>query len=76
MKRAAGLRRSSAAMPKPTRPELSRAETVPSPSDGAALRVGDKAPDFALPNGDGKLVSLSEYTAKTPVVMVFYRGFW
>jgi peroxiredoxin len=40
------------------------------------LRVGDKAPDFALPNGDGKLVTLSEYTARAPVVIVFYRGFW
>jgi peroxiredoxin len=40
------------------------------------LKVGDKAPDFALPNGDGKLVLLSQYTARTPVVVVFYRGFW
>ncbi len=40
------------------------------------LKVGDKAPDFALPNGDGKLVMLSEYTARTPVVVIFYRGFW
>ena len=42
----------------------------------AKLKVGDKAPEFALPNGDGKMVSLSEYTARTPVVVVFYRGFW
>jgi hypothetical protein len=40
------------------------------------LKVGDKAPEFALPNGDGKLVTLSEYTARSPVVLVFYRGFW
>jgi peroxiredoxin len=40
------------------------------------LKVGDKAPDFALPNGDGKLVVLSEVTTRTPVVLVFYRGFW
>jgi peroxiredoxin len=42
----------------------------------AALKVGDKAPDFALPNGDGKLVLLSEYTMRGPVVLIFYRGFW
>lgn len=42
----------------------------------AVLKMGDKAPEFALPNGDGKLVLLSEYTARTPVVIVFYRGFW
>lgn len=41
-----------------------------------ALKVGDKAPEIALPNGDGKLVQLSEYTARAPVVVVFYRGFW
>ena len=42
----------------------------------ATLKLGDKAPDFALPNGDGKLVILSEYTQRSPVVLVFYRGFW
>lgn len=40
------------------------------------LKLGDKAPDFALPNGDGKLVALSEYTQRSPVILVFYRGFW
>lgn len=50
---------------------------LPAPaSTGAALKVGDKAPDFGLPNGDGKLVLLSEYTSRSPVVVVFYRGFW
>jgi hypothetical protein len=41
-----------------------------------ALKVGDKAPDIAMPNGDGKLVRLADYTARAPVVVVFYRGFW
>ena len=40
------------------------------------LKVGDLAPSFGLPNGDGKLVLLSEYTARSPVVLVFYRGYW
>jgi len=40
------------------------------------LKIGDKAPDFALPNGDGKLVVLSEYTQRSPVILIFYRGFW
>jgi peroxiredoxin len=48
----------------------------PAEKPRTALKVGDKAPDFALPNGDGKLVMLSEYTARMPVVLVFYRGFW
>lgn len=48
----------------------------PANKPGTSLKVGDKAPEFALPNGDGKLVLLSEYTARSPVVLVFYRGFW
>ena len=46
------------------------------PGTSVKLKLGDKAPDFALPNGDGKLVVLSEYTQRSPVVLVFYRGFW
>ena len=52
---------------------------IPPPSAGGkstTLKLGDKAPDFGLPNGDGKLVILSEYTQRGPVVLVFYRGFW
>ena len=40
------------------------------------LKLGDKAPDFALPNGDGKLVSLSELLTRSPAVVIFYRGYW
>jgi hypothetical protein len=46
------------------------------PGTRLTLKVGDKAPDFALPNGDGKLVTLSEYTQRSPVLLIFYRGFW
>lgn len=49
---------------------------APVTSKSTTLKVGDKAPDFALPNGDGKLVVLSEYTQRSPVLLVFYRGFW
>ena len=40
------------------------------------LKVGDKAPDFALPNADGKLVSLTDALTRMPVIVVFYRGYW
>jgi len=40
------------------------------------LKVGDKAPDFSLPNPDGKPVTLNEYTSRGPVVVIFYRGYW
>ncbi len=49
---------------------------LPAAPAGVKLKVGDKAPDFGLPNGDGKLVLLAEYTSRSPVVLIFYRGYW
>jgi peroxiredoxin Q/BCP len=37
--------------------------------------VGEKAPDFALKNLDGKTVKLSDETAKGQVVLIVLRGF-
>lgn len=36
------------------------------------LKVGDKAPDFTLPDTDGKPVTLSQLLAQGPVVLAFY----
>jgi hypothetical protein len=41
-----------------------------------AKKVGDRAPDFALPNASGEIVKLSALLAKGPVVLTFYRGTW
>ena len=41
-----------------------------------ALKVGDTAPDFALPNAVGNTVRLSELLQQAPVVINFYRGEW
>ncbi len=41
-----------------------------------ALKVGDKAPDFELPNAAGKTVKLADLTARGPVVITWYRGGW
>ncbi len=41
-----------------------------------ALKVGDRAPDFELPDANGKQVKLSELTARGPVVVTWYRGGW
>lgn len=42
----------------------------------AALEVGQKAPDFALPGPGGKPVKLSELTPKGPVVLfTFIQAF-
>jgi peroxiredoxin len=40
------------------------------------LKAGEKAPDFTLPNAEGKNVSLSAYLKKGPVILKFYRGEW
>lgn len=39
-------------------------------------RVGQRAPDFALPNAGGRPVSLKELLARGPLVLSFYRGRW
>lgn len=40
------------------------------------LTVGDRAPEFSLPDAQGRTVSLSERLSGGPVVLVFYRGEW
>jgi peroxiredoxin len=41
-----------------------------------ALRVGDTAPGFRLPDARGGEVALADLLADGPVVLVFYRGAW
>ena len=38
----------------------------------APLNVGDKAPDFALPDQSGKSVKLSDFSGKKNIVLAFY----
>jgi len=42
----------------------------------ATVKVGDRAPDFTLPNTGGRLVSLAGLLGRGPVVLSFYRGRW
>ncbi len=44
--------------------------------DKNCLQVGETAPDFQLPNADGRLVSLDRALARGPAVVAFYRGGW
>ncbi len=41
-----------------------------------AVAVGQRAPDFALPDIKNTLVTLSSRLARGPVVVSFYRGTW
>ena len=45
-------------------------------SGAAGLRVGERAPDFSLPNQRGERVSLAERLSGGPLVLTFYRGVW
>src|SRR5947207_4808325 len=41
-----------------------------------APKVGERAPDFTLPDQLGRQVSLADELEQGPVVLVFYRGEW
>jgi peroxiredoxin len=41
-----------------------------------ALKAGDCAPEFSVPNAYGRQVSLSAELEKGPVILSFYRGGW
>ena len=45
-------------------------------SGAAGLRIGERAPDFTLPNQRGEMVRFSERLSLGPVVLNFYRGVW
>ena len=46
------------------------------PDAPTAMRVGERPPDFTLPDAAGRPVTLADYRGKKPVVLVFYRGYW
>jgi peroxiredoxin len=41
-----------------------------------SVQVGERAPDFTLPDAEGSPVALSELLKHGPVVLTFYRGEW
>ena len=41
-----------------------------------ALKAGQRAPDFKLPDFAGKQVSLAQLCADGPLALIFYRGLW
>jgi len=38
----------------------------------ADLKVGDRAPDFALPDQNGNVVKLADFRGKKSVILAFY----
>jgi hypothetical protein len=46
------------------------------PASTSAPRVGEKAPEFALPDQNGKQVALADLLAGKAALLIFYRGHW
>jgi hypothetical protein len=48
------------------------------PSAANAPKVGEKAPDFTLPDSQGRPVALHDLVGpqKPWVILIFYRGYW
>jgi peroxiredoxin len=51
-------------------------ELIASGAAERALKVGDRAPSFALKDPDGKTISSSALLADGPLAVSFYRGVW
>ena len=58
------------------------ARRLPQPSRGTP-QVGQRVPDFSLPDSEGQPVTLSQMLSGSPgsgppkaVLLVFYRGYW
>jgi len=55
---------------------LKRGNETVKASGATGLQIGERAPDFALPNQRGESVRLSDRLSRGPVVLNFYRGVW
>jgi peroxiredoxin len=51
-------------------------ELIASGQAQRALKAGDSAPVFVLPDPDGRTVSSRDLLARGPLVVTFYRGVW
>jgi len=61
---------------KPATPELAAAYTALDEATFGTARVGEPAPDFTLPDTDGKTWKLSDFRGKKPVVLVWVFADW
>ena len=46
------------------------------PLSAQAPRIGEKAPEFTLPDQNSKQVALTDLLSHNGVVLIFYRGHW
>jgi len=55
---------------------ISRTRIVMVTQRATPVIVGETAPDFTLEGQNTRKITLSESRGKSPVVLVFYRGYW
>ena len=46
------------------------------PLSAQAPRIGEKAPEFTLPNQNGKQIALADLLSPDGAILIFYRGYW
>ncbi len=46
------------------------------PASTSAPRVGEKAPEFTLPDQNGKPIALADLISPNGAILIFYRGHW
>jgi peroxiredoxin len=56
--------------------DLAAEELIHSGLANRALKIGDHAPNFELPDGDGMLWRSEDLFRSGPLAIVFYRGRW
>jgi len=44
--------------------------------EAAILKVGEKAPEFSLPDQNGNSINSTDLLKKGPIILTFYRGVW
>ena len=69
-----GLTALAAAASAQGQPPQNPQQPAPPPQYSADLKVGDKAPDFALQGSDGKVHKLSDYKGKTVALAWFPKA--
>ncbi len=71
------LREFAAKIPDPVAERLrAAAEEITASGAAPGLAIGERAPDFRLPNAIGQPVELAQRLEQGPVVVSFYRGEW
>lgn len=57
-------------------PAPAQDDEAPDVQQAERIEVGDKAPDFTLPDLEGASHRLADLRGEKPLILVFFRGAW